>query len=76
MRAVLVILALVCLAAAAALYLGFVNVQQTRPGAVQVQTPKFEADVGRVAVGTENKTVVVPKLEVERAGAAGNTQGR
>ena len=77
MRAILVLLALVCLALAAALYAGFVNLEQTRAGSVQVQTPAFQADVGRVSVGTENKTVTVPKLQVERADdAAGNGQGR
>ena len=76
MRAILVLLALACLVLAAALYLGFVNLEQTRAGAVQVQTPAFQADVGHVSVGTENKTVTVPKLEVERAQGAGNSQGR
>ena len=77
MRAILVLLALVCLLAAAALYLGFISFEQTRAGSVQVQTPKFEADVGRVSVGTENATVTVPKLEVERADRApDNAQAR
>ena len=74
MRAILVLLALVCLVAAAALYLGFVNFEQTRPAVVQA--PAFHADVGRVAVGSETKTVQVPTLEVQRAGGAGNAQGR
>lgn len=76
MRAILVLLAVLCLGAAAALYLGFINIEQTRAGSVQVQTPKFQADVGRVSVGTENTTVTVPKLEVERADGAGNAQVR
>lgn len=66
MRALLVILALAALVAAALLYFGLIQFEQTRPGSVQVQTPKFEADVGRVGVGTENRTVTVPTLEVER----------
>ena len=74
MRAILVILAIVALLAAAALYFGFVSFEQTRPGAVSVQTPRFDADVGRVGVGTENRTVTVPTLEVERP--ADNTQAR
>jgi hypothetical protein len=73
MRALLVILALAALAVAALLYFGLIDFQQTRAGAVQVQTPRFEADVGRVGLGREDKTVTVPTLEVERAG---NTQGR
>ncbi|MFS0772659.1 hypothetical protein [Sphingomonas sp. 1P08PE] len=64
MRALLVILALVVLVAAAAMHFGFLSIDQTRPGVVQA--PKFEADVARVSVGTENKTVAVPTLQVER----------
>ena len=70
MRAILVILALVALLAAGLLYLGFFSVGQTRAGSVSVQTPRFEADVGRVAVGTENRTVTVPTVEVQRASDA------
>ena len=72
MRAILVLLALAALLAAALLYLGLISIEQTRPGSVQVQTPRFDADVGRVGVGTENRTVTVPTLEVERA--SGNAQ--
>ncbi len=64
MRALLVILALVVLVAAAAMQFGFLSIDQTRAGVVQA--PKFEADVARVSVGTENKTVAVPTLQVER----------
>ena len=67
MRAILVLLALVALVAAGLLYLGFISIEQTRPGSVAVQTPQFEAGVGRVAVGTENRTVTVPTVEVQRA---------
>ncbi|HEU0043081.1 hypothetical protein [Sphingomonas sp.] len=66
MRALLVLLALAALVAAALLYFGLIQIEQTRSGSVQVQAPKFEADVGRVGVGTENRTVTVPTLEVER----------
>ena len=66
MRALLVILALAALVAAALLYFGLIQIEQVRPGSVQVQTPRFEADVGRVGVGRENRTVTVPTLEVER----------
>ena len=74
MRAVLVLLAAVCLLAAAALYVGFINFEQTRPAVVQA--PAFHVDTGRVAVGTETKTVKVPTLEVQRADGAGNAQAR
>ena len=40
-------------------------------GPAVVQAPRFEADVARVSVGTENKTVAVPTIQVERPG---NTQ--
>ncbi len=64
MRALLVILALVLIAGAAAMQFGFISIDQTRPAVVQA--PRFEADVARVSVGTENKTVAVPTVEVER----------
>ncbi len=72
MRTILVILGLAVIALAALMALGFVSIDQTRQAAlpsVKVeggQTPKFEADVGRIGVGTENRTVTVPTLEVER----------
>ena len=46
--------------------LGMVSIDQTRPGVVQA--PEFKADVGRVELGTTNRTVEVPTLEVEKAG--------
>ena len=64
MRGLLVILALVVLVVAAAMQFGFISIDQTRPAVVQA--PAFQADVARVSVGTENKTVAVPTLEVER----------
>ncbi len=64
MRAILVILALVLIAGAAAMQFGLISIDQTRPAVVQA--PRFEADVARVSVGTENKTVAVPTVEVER----------
>ena len=74
MRALLTLLALAVLVVAGLLYFGLFSFEQTRGGSVQVQTPKFQADVGRVAVGTENKTVTVPTINVERAGQPGNAQ--
>ena len=64
MRALLVLLAVAVLALAAALYFGIVSIEQTRPGVVQA--PRFDAEVARVSVGTENKTIAVPTLNVER----------
>jgi hypothetical protein len=66
MRVLLVLLAIVALAAVAAMHFGLLSIDQTRPAVVQA--PEFQADVGKVSLGTENKTVAVPKLEVEKAG--------
>ena len=69
MRVLLVLLGLAVLALAAAMAWGIVSIDQTRPAVVQA--PRFEADVGRVRVGTEEKTVTVPTVDVDKAG---NTQ--
>lgn len=71
MRTILFILGILVLLLVGAMLLGLVNIDMVRPGAVQ--TPKFEADVGRVDLGTENRTVQVPTIDVERAG---NTTAR
>ena len=47
----------------ALMYFGFINIDQTRPALVQA--PQFKADVARVSVGTEKKTVEVPTVNVE-----------
>ncbi|MFV0625091.1 hypothetical protein ACBY01_13925 [Sphingomonas sp. ac-8] len=65
MRALLFIVGLAVLVLIGAMMLGLVSIDMVRPGAVQ--TPKFEADVGRVDVGTENRTVQVPTIDIERA---------
>lgn len=69
MRALLVLIALAALVVVALMYFGIISIDQTRPAVVQA--PKFEADVGRVTLGTENKTVAVPTINVEKA--QGNT---
>lgn len=66
MRTLLVLIALVVLIGAALLYFGIISIDQTRPGVVQA--PQFQADVARVSVGTENKTVAVPTISVEKPG--------
>ncbi|MET0366210.1 MAG: hypothetical protein ABW169_16320 [Sphingobium sp.] len=51
---------------------GFVNLRQTQDAqlphvAVEGgQTPKFDADVAKVDVGTKEKTVEVPSVTVEK----------
>ncbi|WP_203308774.1 MULTISPECIES: hypothetical protein [Sphingomonas] len=64
MRTLLVLIGIVALIAIALMYFGFINIDQTRPGVVQA--PAFKADVARVSVGTENKTVAVPTVNVEK----------
>jgi uncharacterized membrane protein (Fun14 family) len=64
MRTLLVLLAVAVLVLVGLMQFGIVSIDQTRPAVVQA--PKFEADVARVSVGTENKTVAVPTIEVER----------
>ncbi len=64
MRVLLVLIGLAVLALAAAMAFGIVSVDQTRPAVVQA--PKFEADVAKVRVGTEEKTVTVPTVDVEK----------
>lgn len=64
MRALLVLVAIAVLVVAGLLYFNIVSIDQTQPGVVQA--PKFEADVAKVSLGTENKTVAVPTINVER----------
>lgn len=69
MRALLFILGVLVLLVVAAMQFGLVSLEQTRP--LVVQTPRFEADVARVSLGTENETVAVPDIDVERPADAG-----
>ena len=64
MRGLLVLLGIVVLLAIAALQFGFVSFDQTRPS--YVQAPAFKADVAKVSVGKETKTVEVPTINVEK----------
>ncbi|MEH3157654.1 MAG: hypothetical protein PGN08_01310 [Sphingomonas taxi] len=64
MRTLLALLGIIALIVVALMYFGFINIDQTRP--VVVQAPQFKADVARVSVGTENKTVAVPTVNVEK----------
>ena len=50
------------------MYFGLINIDQTRSGSIQA--PQFKADVARVSVGTENKTVAVPTVNVDKPGNA------
>ena len=72
MRALLVLLGVAALVLLAAMALGFIRFDQTQtaqlPRLEGGQAPKFEADVAKVNVGTEQKTVDVPRVSVERPG--------
>ena len=69
MRSLLALLGVAALVVVALMYFGLINIDQTRPAVVQA--PQFKADVARVSVGTEDKTVSVPTVNVEKPG---NTQ--
>ena len=66
MRTLLVLVALIVIIVAGCMYFGIINIDQTRPAVVQA--PAFHADVARVTVGTENKTVSVPTISVQKPG--------
>lgn len=64
MRFLLILLGMVLLVGAIAMYFGVISIDQTRPAVVQA--PRFHADVAKVTVSTENKTVSVPTINVEK----------
>ena len=80
MRAILLILILVVVAALVAIGTGFLNINMlrgaeapevttTREGiaAKGGQTPKFEIETGQVAVGSRDATIKLPAIEVRPA---------
>ncbi|MEG3164687.1 hypothetical protein U1701_08785 [Sphingomonas sp. PB2P19] len=72
MRTLLSLVAIVILGVVVLMYFGIINIDQTQQGVVQA--PKFQADVAKVTLGTENKTVAVPTISVEKPGAQTNAQ--
>jgi len=70
MRALLVLVGIAALVVLAGMATGFINIDQTQvaelPRLEGGQAPKFEADVAKINVGTENKMVEVPTLSVEK----------
>ena len=87
MRAILFILILVVLAALVLLGTGLVDINQTRPAAAPDvdasrggvtasggQTPAFDIETGSVAVGTTQRNVAVPSVQVRPAQEQANTQ--
>ncbi len=91
MRAVLLLLILVVVVAIGAIATGFININQVRPAdAPEIQAgrdgiavtggqaPAFDVETGKIAVGTQERTVKLPGIEVRPAdgnAAAGNTAG-
>ncbi|WP_375392508.1 hypothetical protein [uncultured Sphingomonas sp.] len=71
MRAILTLLALAVLVVAALVYFGVIRLSGT-PGSVQA--PTVHADVGRVTMGHEKKTVTVPTISVEKPGQPATNQ--
>ena len=73
MRTFLGLLGVVVLIVAGLMAFNFINIDQTQRAALpQVkveggQVPKFDVEVGKVNVGTVNRTVAVPTVEVEKA---------
>ena len=72
MRAILILLALAALVLLGAMQFGFVKFDQTQtaqlPRLEGGQAPKFEVDTAKVSLGTENKTVEVPSVDVQKPG--------
>lgn len=87
MRAILLILILVVVLAIGAFATGLLNlnpVQEARAPTVAAedgklkvrggQPPKLEVEAGKIAIGTGQATVAVPRLEVRPAGGAQQQQ--
>ncbi len=74
MRTLLVLVGIAALVILAGMATGFINIDQTQtaqlPRIEGGQAPEFKADVGQIDLGTEKKVIEVPKVEVERPGAA------
>ncbi len=70
MRGLLILCGIAALVILAGMVTGFINIDQTRtaqlPKLQGGQAPAFKADVGRIDVGTENKTIAVPRIAVEK----------
>lgn len=81
MRAIILILILLVIAAIVAIASGLINVTQTQPARAPTiettgngvaasggQRPKFEVQTGQIAVGTRDANVRVPAIEVRPRG--------
>src|SRR3546814_2937067 len=67
------LLGLAVVAVALLMAFGMIDIDQTKSAQLPKvtieggQAPRFQADVGRVDVGTENRTVAVPTIDVRKA---------
>lgn len=72
MRGILLLLVLVVIVAIVAVSTGFINVSQTKPGALPTiavkggSAPAFDVKAANVSVGSENKVVEVPTVNVQK----------
>jgi hypothetical protein len=72
MRGILVLLIIVVLVAIVAISLGYINVSQTKPGALPSiavtggQAPAFDVKTANVSVGTEKHVVETPVVNVQK----------
>ncbi|HWK36369.1 hypothetical protein [Sphingomonas sp.] len=80
MRTLLALLGLAVVVLVVLMALGMVSIDQTREASLPKirieggQAPQFKADVGSINVGTVNKTVEVPSIQVEKADNAAVAQ--
>ena len=81
MRAILLILIIAVVALIVAIGTGFIDIRQTSPAVAPTvasedgklttqagQAPTFDIEAGSIGVGTTNRTVTVPSVEVKRDG--------
>ena len=81
MRAILLILIVAVVALIAAIWTGFIDIRQTSPAVVPNieasngkltseggQAPTFDIETGSIGVGTSEREVTVPSIEVKREG--------
>jgi hypothetical protein len=72
MRALLSLVAIAVVVLIVLVMTGFVNIGQTQqaelPRVEGGQAPKFDVDVGKVDVRTENRTVEVPVIDIDKPG--------
>ncbi len=73
MRFILTLLGLAVVLLVVAMLFGLINFDQTKKAVVQA--PEFKMNVGKVAVGSETKTVSVPTISVQKpANASASAQ--